>query len=172
MILEAEGLYFDYSKQRVTEKTLQLLLQLARESGVRDRINAMFRGEKINVTEQRAVLHVALRMPKGQSITVDGVDVVSQIHAMLDKMSDFSNRLRNGQLKGYTGKTIRNIINVGIGGSDLGPVMAYEALRHYSCRELGINLDEVTQQLEGEGVEKFIKPFDQLMATLEKDYVA
>jgi glucose-6-phosphate isomerase len=136
MILEVEGLYFDYSKQRVTEMTVQLLLQLARESGVQDRLNAMFRGEKINVTEQRAVLHVALRMPKGQSLVVDGVDVVPEVHTMLDKMSDFSNRLRNGQLHGYTGKTIRNVINVGIGGSDLGPVMGYEALKHYSCRDL------------------------------------
>ena len=159
MILEAEGIYFDYSKQRVTEKTVQLLLQLARESGVLDRIDAMFRGEKINVTEQRAVLHVALRMPKGQPIVVDGIDVVPEVHAMLDKMSDFSNRLRNGQLTGYTGKTIRNVINVGIGGSDLGPVMAYEALKHYSSRELcfrfvsnidGTDFMEATRDLDAE----------------------
>jgi glucose-6-phosphate isomerase len=136
MIVEAEGIYFDYSKQRVTDNTVQMLVQLASESGVQAHIQAMFQGEKINLTEQRAVLHVALRMPKGCSIVVDGVDVVPQVHAMLDKMSNFANQLRNGQLQGYTGKTIRNIINIGIGGSDLGPVMLYEALKYYSCREL------------------------------------
>jgi glucose-6-phosphate isomerase len=133
---EAEGVYLDYSKNRVTDETLRLLLQLAGESGLRQRIDAMFRGEKINVTEHRAVLHVALRAPKGASILVDGVNVVPQVHAVLDKMADFSERVRGGAWRGYTGQRIRNIVNVGIGGSDLGPVMAYEALRHYSDRNL------------------------------------
>jgi glucose-6-phosphate isomerase len=136
MTLDAVGLYLDYSKNRVTDETLKLLVQLADESGLRERIDAMFRGEKINITENRAVLHVALRVPKGASIVVDGENVVPQVHAVLDKMADFSNRVRNGAWKGYTGKRIRNVINVGIGGSDLGPVMAYEALRHYSDRAM------------------------------------
>ena len=136
MALEAVGIYFDYSKHRITDETLRLLLQLAEESGLKDHINKMFRGDKINITEKRAVLHVALRAPKGQSIEVDGKDVVPHVHAVLDKMAEFSNRIRSGELKGYTGKPIRNIINIGIGGSDLGPVMAYEALRYYSQRNL------------------------------------
>ena len=133
---EAVGIYLDYSKNRITDETLRLLLQLAEESGLRSRIDAMFRGEKINVTEKRAVLHVALRAPKEQAIVVDGENVVPQVHAVLDKMADFSNRVRGGEWKGHTGKPIRNVINIGIGGSDLGPVMAYEALRHYSRRDL------------------------------------
>jgi glucose-6-phosphate isomerase len=136
MSTEAVGVYFDYSKNRITDETLSLLLQLAEESGLRARIDAMFGGQKINVTEKRAVLHVALRAPKGQSIGVDGRDVVPEVHAVLDKMADFSIRVRNGEWKGYTGKPIRNVVNIGIGGSDLGPVMAYEALRHYSQRDL------------------------------------
>jgi glucose-6-phosphate isomerase len=136
MLLEAAGVYFDYSKQRVTEETVQLLLQLAHESGLHDRINAMFRGDKINITENRAVLHVALRMPKRESIRVDGEDVVLQAQAMLDRMTAFSNQVRDGAWKGYTGQRIRNVINIGIGGSFLGPVMAYEALRHYSRRDM------------------------------------
>jgi glucose-6-phosphate isomerase len=136
MTAEAIGIYFDYSKHRITDETLKLLLQLAEESGLRYRIDAMFRGEKINVTEKRAVLHVALRAPKGQSIIVDGEDVIPQVHAVLAKMADFSNRVRSGEWKGHTGKPIRNVINIGIGGSDLGPVMAYEALKHYSQRDL------------------------------------
>ena len=159
MALEAVGIYFDYSKNRITDETLALLVQLAEESGLRDRIDAMFRGEKINVTEKRAVLHVALRAPKNHSIIVDGENVVPQIHAVLEKMADFSNRLRNGQWKGYTDKPIRNVINIGIGGSDLGPVMAYEALRHYSQRDLNFrfvsNIDgtdfvEATRDLNAE----------------------
>src|SRR6202046_3646357 len=126
----------DYSKNRATDKTIQLLLQLAGESGLRTRIDAMFLGEKINITENRAVLHVALRAPKGASIVVDGENVVPQVHAVLDKMSDFANRVRSGTWKGFTGKRIRNVINVGIGGSDLGPVMAYEALKHYADRTM------------------------------------
>jgi glucose-6-phosphate isomerase len=136
LTIEALGLYLDYSKNRVTDETLKLLFQLAEECGLRDRIDAMFRGDKINITENRAVLHVALRAPKGTSIIVDGQDVVPEVHAVLDKMSDFSNRVRSGAWKGHTGKSIRNVINIGIGGSDLGPVMAYEALKHYSLRTL------------------------------------
>ena len=133
---EAAGIYFDYSKNRITEETMRLLLQLAESSGLRERIDAMFKGEKINVTEQRAVLHVALRAPRDQSIVVDGENVVPQVHAVLDKMADFSNQVRSGAWKGYTGKRIRNIVNIGIGGSDLGPHMAYEALKYYSDRGL------------------------------------
>jgi glucose-6-phosphate isomerase len=134
MTAEAAGLFLDYSKNRITDETLKLLIGLAEESGLRARIDAMFRGEKINTTEKRAVLHVALRAPKGASIVVDGENVVPQVHAVLDKMAQFSNRVRSGEWKGHTGKRIRNVINVGIGGSDLGPVMAYEALKHYSDR--------------------------------------
>ena len=133
---EAAGIYLDYSKQRITEETVRLLLQLAAECGLRERIDAMFRGEKINGTENRAVLHVALRAPRGTSIVVDGVDVVPRVHAVLDKMSDFAERVRNGAWTGYTGQRIRNVVNIGIGGSDLGPVMAYEALRYYSARDM------------------------------------
>ena len=157
MTVEAVGIYFDYSKNRITDETERLLLQLAEESGLRARIDAMFLGEKINVTEKRAVLHVALRAPKGQSIVVDGEDVVPQVHAVLDKMADFSNRVRGGEWKGHTGKSIRNVINIGIGGSDLGPVMAYEALRHYSRRDMtfrflsntdGTDFAEATRDLD------------------------
>jgi glucose-6-phosphate isomerase len=132
----ALGIYLDYSKNRITSETLQLLLQLAEESGLRMKIDAMFRGEKINVTEKRSVLHVALRAPENSSILVDGVNVVPQVHAVLRKMEELSNRVRSGAWKGHTGKRIRNVINIGIGGSDLGPVMAYEALRHYTQRDL------------------------------------
>ena len=134
--LKEVGLYLDYSKNRITEETLRLLLDLAVSANLRDRIGAMFRGEKINITEKRAVLHVALRATRDQSIIVDGEDVVPKVHEVLDRMSDFSERVRNGEWKGYTGKSIRNVVNIGIGGSDLGPVMAYEALRHYSRRDL------------------------------------
>jgi glucose-6-phosphate isomerase len=133
---EAEGIYFDYSKQRITDETLRLLVRLAEECGLRERIAAMFRGDKINVSEQRPVLHVALRAPKGATIVVDGENVVPQVHAVLDKMADFSNRVRSGAWTGYTGQRIRNVVNIGIGGSDLGPVMAYEALRFYSVRDM------------------------------------
>jgi glucose-6-phosphate isomerase len=134
--IEAAGIYLDYSKNRITDETLKLLLQLAAECGVREWIDAMFRGDKINITEHRAVLHVALRAPKDASIIVDGENVVPRVHAVLEKMADFSDRVRNGTWKGHTGKPIRNVINIGIGGSDLGPVMAYEALKYYSDREL------------------------------------
>ena len=134
--LEDVGLYFDYSKHRITEETIKLLLTLAEQSGLRDRIDAMFRGERINVTENRAVLHVALRAPRGEKIVLDGEDVVPQVHQVLDSMAAFATRIRDGSWKGHTGKRIRNIINIGIGGSDLGPVMAYEALRHYADPKL------------------------------------
>ncbi|MBU4234187.1 MAG: glucose-6-phosphate isomerase [Proteobacteria bacterium] len=136
MIAEAVDLYLDYSKNRITDETLKLLVQLAEASGLRARIDAMFRGEQINLTERRAVLHVALRAPKGAVIVVDGENVVPQVHAVLDKMANFSDRVRSGAWLGHTGKRIRNVINIGIGGSDLGPVMAYEALKHYSERAM------------------------------------
>jgi glucose-6-phosphate isomerase len=129
-------LFLDYSKNRITGETLKLLIALAEESGLRSRIDAMFRGDKINVTENRAVLHVALRAPKGASIVVDGTNVVPEVHAVLERMAAFSNRVRSGEWKGHTGKSIRNVVNIGIGGSDLGPVMAYEALKHYSERAI------------------------------------
>jgi glucose-6-phosphate isomerase len=133
---QAIGVYLDYSKNRITSETLKLLIGLAQGSGLQERIDAMFRGEKINITEKRAVLHVALRAPRDASIVVDGENVVPKVHAVVDRMADFSNRIRSGEWKGHTGKRIRNVINVGIGGSDLGPVMAYEALRFYSDRAL------------------------------------
>ena len=136
LAIEAAGLYLDYSKNRITDETLRLLLQLARESELREQIDAMFRGDKINVSENRAVLHVALRAPRGSTIMHDGRNVVPEVHAVLDRMADFANRLRSGAWKGHTGKRISNVINIGIGGSDLGPVMAYEALKHYSERAM------------------------------------
>jgi glucose-6-phosphate isomerase len=136
MTAEAVGIFFDYSKNRITDETLRLLIQLAKESRLRKRIDAMFRGDKINVTEDRAVLHTALRAPREGSFLLDGKNVVPEVHAILDKMADFSNRIRSGEWKGHTGKRIRNVINIGIGGSDLGPVMAYEALRYYAERSI------------------------------------
>src|ERR1700761_7820315 len=133
---EAVGIYLDYSKNRITDETLTLLLQLAEQSGLRARINAMLRGEKINVSENRAVLHIALRAPKEASIVVDGENVVPEVHAVLDRMAEFSDRVRSGAWRGHTGKRIRNVVNIGIGGSDLGPVMAYEALTHYRDRNM------------------------------------
>jgi glucose-6-phosphate isomerase len=136
LAVEDVGIYLDYSKNRVTDETIQLLLQLAESSGLHERTEAMFRGEKINITENRPVLHVALRAPRDETIIVDGVNVVAEVHKVLDKMADFSNRVRSGEWKGYTGKRIRNVVNIGIGGSDLGPHMAYEALKHYSDRNM------------------------------------
>ena len=159
MTTEDIGLFLDYSKNRITGQTLKLLIQLANQAQLKDRIEAMFNGEKINVTEDRAVLHVALRAPKGSKIMVDGKNVVPQVHEVLDRMTDFSNRVRSGQWKGHTGKRIRNVVNIGIGGSDLGPVMAYEALRFYSDRSLifrfvsnidGIDFAEATRDLNPE----------------------
>ncbi len=138
LAVDAAGLYLDYSKHRVTAETMRLLIALAEQAGLRARIEGMFRGEKINVTERRAVLHVALRAPRGESIIVDGENVVPEVHKVLDRMADFARRVRDGSWKGHTGKGIRNVINIGIGGSDLGPVMAYEALRHYSDRNLTV----------------------------------
>ena len=155
--LEAEGLFVDFSKNRITAETLRLLLQLAEDSGLKQRVEAMFTGEKINITENRAVLHVALRAPKSEKIVVDGEDVVPQVHDVLTKMSRFADDVRSGDWKGFTGERIRTIVNVGIGGSDLGPVMAYEALRHYSDRNLqfrfvsnvdGTDIAEATQDLD------------------------
>jgi len=154
---EAAGIYLDYSKNRITHETLGLLLQLAEESGLRARIEAMFSGEKINLSERRAVLHVALRAPKGQSILVDGENVVPEVHTVLDRMTDFANRVRGGAWRGHTGKRICNVVNIGIGGSDLGPVMAYEALKHYSDRAMtfrfvsnvdGTDFAEATRDLD------------------------
>jgi glucose-6-phosphate isomerase len=136
MFVDALGIYFDYSKHRVNDGTVGLLLQLAEQCGLRERIDAMFRGDKINITENRSVLHVALRAPKDTQLVVDGVDIIAEVHAVLDRMAAFSERIRSGDWTGYTGKRIRNIVNIGIGGSDLGPVMAYEALKHYSDRNL------------------------------------
>jgi glucose-6-phosphate isomerase len=136
LVAEAAGLYLDYSKQRLTDHTIALLVKLADESGLAERREAMFRGEHINVSEDRAVLHVALRMPRDRSLIVDGTDVVKQVHEVLDRMGSFADRVRGGEWKGHTGRPIRNVLNIGIGGSDLGPVMAYEALRHYSEREM------------------------------------
>ena len=156
MTLEAAGLFLDYSKNRITDQTIQLLLRLANESGLRNRIDAMFAGDTINITENRAVLHVALRAPRNATILLDGKNVVPDVHAVLDKMSAFVERVRSGEWKGHTGKRIRNVVNIGIGGSDLGPVMAYEALRHYSDRSMtfrfvsnvdGIDLVEATRDL-------------------------
>jgi glucose-6-phosphate isomerase len=154
--VEAVGLCLDYSKNRITDQTLKLLFQLAKESGLRARMDAMFNGKKINITENRAVLHVALRAPKGATIVMDGKNVVPEVHAVLDKMADFSDRVRSGEWKGHTGKRIKNVINIGIGGSDLGPVMAYEALKQYSERSLtfrfvsnvdGVDFVEATRDL-------------------------
>ena len=157
LVVEGAGLYLDYSKHRVTAETLRLLVALAEDVGLRERIDAMFRGEKINVTERRAVLHVALRAPRGHTVTVDGKNVVPEVHAVLDRMADFAQRVRSGVWTGHTGKRIRNVVNIGIGGSDLGPVMAYEALKHYSDRNLnvrfvsnvdGTDLAEATRDLD------------------------
>jgi len=157
LTVEAAGLYFDYSKHRVTDETMRLLLALAEDVGLHARIDAMFRGDKINVTEKRAVLHVALRTPRGASIIVDGKNVVPEVHEVLDRMAEFSTRIRDGSWTGHTGKRIRNVINIGIGGSDLGPVMAYEALRYYSDRGLtmrfvsnvdGTDFAEATRDLD------------------------
>src|SRR5690242_14159699 len=159
LALEAEGIFLDYSKNRINDETLRLLVALAEERGVAERRDAMFAGERINVTEDRAVLHVALRAPRGTRIEVDGEDVVPGVHEVLDRMSDFADRVRSGEWKGHTGKRIRNVVNIGIGGSDLGPVMAYEALRHYSQRDLtfrfvsnvdGTDIAEATRDLDPE----------------------
>ncbi|HKQ06175.1 MAG TPA: glucose-6-phosphate isomerase [Blastocatellia bacterium] len=159
MVIEDLGIYFDYSKNRVTDETIRLLVRLAEACGVAERRDQMFRGDKINLTENRAVLHVALRAPRNQTILVDGVDVVPEVHAVLDHMAAFADRVRSGEWTGHTGKAIRNVVNIGIGGSDLGPVMAYEALRHYSARDMtfrfvsnidGTDFAEATRDLDAE----------------------
>ncbi len=157
--IEDAGIYLDYSKNRVTAETIKLLVNLAEECELRERIDAMFRGEKINLTENRAVLHAALRAPRNQTIIVDGENVVPKVHEVLDRMADFADRLRSGRWTSYTGKRIRNVVNIGIGGSDLGPVMAYEALRHYSQRDMnfrfvsnidGADFEEASRDLDAE----------------------
>ena len=172
--IDALGLYFDYSKHRITAETIRLLVELAEQSGLRQHIDAMFAGKKINVTEHRAVLHVALRAPKGQQIFADGVDVVPEVHAVLDKMTAFAEQVRGGLWKGHSGKRIRNVINVGIGGSDLGPVMAYEALKYYSQRDMifrfvsnvdGTDFVEATRDLNPE--ETLFVICSKTFATLE-----
>jgi glucose-6-phosphate isomerase len=168
--IEELGIYLDYSKNRITDETLKLLLNLAETSGLRERIEAMFRGEKINITEQRAVLHVALRAPKDASILVDGENVVPEVHAVLDKMADFANRVRSGEWKGYTGKRIRNVVNIGIGGSDLGPMMAYEALKHYSDRNLTVRF---VSNIDGTDIAESIRdldPAETLFAVCSKTF--
>ncbi len=159
MAVEGAGLYLDYSKNRITDETIRLLVNLAGECGVHQHIDAMFQGRKINVTENRPALHIALRASKGEKILVDGVDIVPEVHAMLDRMADFSEQVRSGQWRGYTGKRIRNVVNIGIGGSDLGPVMAYEALKYYSERDMtfrfvsnadGTDFEEATRDLDPE----------------------
>jgi glucose-6-phosphate isomerase len=167
---EAVGIYLDYSKNRITDETIQLLLKLAEESGVHERMEAMFRGEKINVTENRAVLHVALRAPKGESIYVDGEDVVPEVHAVLDKMTDFSNRVRSGEWKGYTGKRMRNIVNIGIGGSDLGPHMAYDALRYYSDRNLTVRFVSNVDGNEFAELTRDLDPAETLFIVCSKTF--
>jgi glucose-6-phosphate isomerase len=159
LVADGAGLHLDFSKNRISDETVMLLGQLARECGVEERREAMFAGEHINVSEDRAVLHVALRMPRGRSLIVDGVDVVKEVHETLDRMAAFAERIRSGEWKGHTGKPIRNVVNVGIGGSDLGPVMAYEALRHFARREMtfrfvsnvdGTDFAEATRDLDPE----------------------
>src|ERR1700751_2905729 len=157
MTAEAAGIYLDYSKNRITAETLGLLLDLAESVGLRARIDAMFRGEKINVSERRAALHVALRAPRGASILVDGENVVPGVHAVLDRMADFADRVRGGEWKGYTGKRIRNVVNIGIGGSDLGPVMAYEALKHHSDRAMTFRF---VSNVDGTDFAEAVRDFD------------
>jgi glucose-6-phosphate isomerase len=170
MTAEAAGLFLDYSKNRITDETLKLLLALAEDAGLQSRIDAMFRGEKINVTEKRAVLHVALRAPRGSSILVDGEDVVPQVHSVLDKMADFSNRVRSGDWIGHTGKPIRNVINIGIGGSDLGPVMAYEALRHYSDPALTLRFVSNVDATDFAEAVRYLDPSETLFIISSKTF--
>jgi glucose-6-phosphate isomerase len=167
---EAAGLYLDYSKQRVTDQTLRLLLQLAEQSGLQGRIEALFRGEKINVTERRAVLHVALRAPRGASILVDGQDVVPEVQAVLDRMADFAERVRGGAWRGQTGRPIRNVVNIGIGGSDLGPVMAYEALRAYSRRDLTFRFVSNVDATDFVEATRDLKPAETLFIVASKTF--
>jgi len=167
---EAVGLYLDYSKNRVTGETLRLLLNLAEESDLRERIAAMFRGDKINITEKRAVLHVALRAPRDTTILVDGKDVVPEVHAVLDKMADFAAHVRSGAWRGHTGKRIRNVVNIGIGGSDLGPVMAYEALRHYAERDITFRFVSNVDGTDFAEVARDLDPAETLVIVASKTF--
>ncbi|MEO8580425.1 MAG: glucose-6-phosphate isomerase [Gemmatimonadales bacterium] len=167
---EAAGLYLDYSKQRVTDETLLLLLRLARDRGLANRIEAMFTGEKINVTERRAVLHVALRAPAGERIVVDGADVVPSVHAVLDRMATFADAVRSGGWKGHSGRAIRNVVNIGIGGSDLGPVMAYEALRHYSNREMNFRFVSNVDATDFVEATRDLDPHETLFVVCSKTF--
>src|SRR6266852_3041799 len=168
--VEATGIYLDYSKNRVTGETMRLLLDLAQSSGLRERIDAMFRGEKINVTEQRAVLHVALRAPRGETIIVDGENVVPQVHGVLDKMADFSERVRGGAWTGYTGKRIRHVVNIGIGGSDLGPFMSYDALKYYSDRDITVGFVSNVDSNEFVEVTRGLDPAETLFIVSSKTF--
>src|SRR5271156_1008486 len=170
LTVEAVGLFLDYSKNRVTDETVKLLVKLAEESRLRERIDAMFRCDKINLTEQRAVLHIALRAPRDASIVVDGENVVPKVHAVLDRMADFSNRLRSGAWKGHTGKRIRNVINIGIGGSDLGPVMAYEALKHYSDRTMTFRFVSNVDGTDFAGAVQGLDPAETLFIISSKTF--
>ncbi len=170
MTAEAAGLYLDYSKQRVTDETLRLLLRLAGDRGLSSRIEAMFTGEKINVTERRAVLHVALRAPAGERIVVDGVDVVPAVHAVLDRMAAFSDAIRGGAWKGHSGRVIRNVVNIGIGGSDLGPVMAYEALRHYSDRAMNFRFVSNVDATDFVEATRDLDPHETLFVVCSKTF--
>ena len=170
LTVEAAGLFLDYSKNRVTDKTLTLLMKLGQESGLRSAIDAMFRGEKINVTEQRAVLHVALRAPEGQTIVVDGKNVVADVHAVLDRMADFADRVRTGAWKGHTDKRIKNVINIGIGGSDLGPVMAHEALKHYSDRRLNVRFVSNVDNADFVEATRDLDPAETLLIVASKTF--
>src|SRR5262249_3102823 len=168
MTVEAVGLYLDYSKNRITDKTLELLFRLAEESGLQSRIDAMFRGEKINVTENRAVLHTALRAPRDASIVVDGENVVPKVHAVLDEMADFSDRVRSGAWNGFTGKRIRNVINIGIGGSDLGPVLAYEGLKAYSDATPRVRVGSDVERSDFAGAVRESAPREALLIVSSK----
>ncbi len=168
---EGAGLYLDYSKNRITAETIGLLLNLAVECGLRQHLEAMFQGRKINITEDRAVLHIALRAPKGERILVDGVDVVSEVYAVLDRMAAFSDQVRNGQWQGYSGKRIRNVINIGIGGSDLGPVMAYEALKHYSNRDLAFRFVSNADSTDFEEATRDLDPGETLFIIASKTFL-
>ncbi len=170
MTAEGAGLYLDYSKNRITDETIRLLMNLAEECGLPECIEAMFRGDKINITENRSVLHVALRAPKSERILVEGVDVVPVVHAVLEKMTAFSERVRNGQWLGYTGKPIRNVVNIGIGGSDLGPVMAYEALKHYSKRDMSFRFVSNVDGTDFEEAVRDLNPEETLFIISSKTF--
>jgi glucose-6-phosphate isomerase len=170
MAVEGASLYLDYSKNRITDETIRLLVNLAEECGLRQHIEAMFRGEKINITEHRAVLHIALRAPESEKILVDGVDVVPEVHAVLDRMAVFSDQVRTGRWRGYTGKRIRNVVNIGIGGSDLGPVMAYEALRHYSSREMTFRFVSNADATDFEESARDLDPEETLVIVCSKTF--